>query len=331
MHDLRRELTRLSEVRESRSDVSSVTTTSYDLTPEAREMVAIDGSYSFLWHMSGYWLLVAKVGALRYSCSDEGYRKRKAAHDERPLLIATWEEAARSLGEMQSYLFDVTRASGEQHREMANEFRRYLEGEMAAKEAEANHGVILVLDGSLSSFHRRRDFLDSIIESCEAGDNILVGVSKDSMTHAFDSRLTDEDLLRSLGGLSYVRAPKEFEMRQKGLLMGDVYFVRLHPRAPKWFRVDLGTFRDQPEYAFGQLAHYSRSTLSLGYPFPLVEAHRFAVIVRQLREMYENEVFRILRSQGLSPQEIMAGMVHMEGERKGSFHQYLDMVARDLR
>src|SRR5207249_3793819 len=108
----------------------------------------------------------------------------------------------------------------------------------------------------------------------EKRGHLLVGISKDSQLHAFGHTLTDEELMARCqnrlphDALAYARAPKAAEALKEGLLYGDIYYARLHPRARKWFRVDLGTFRDRPDEAFGQLAAYGKSLVSVGYPWP---------------------------------------------------------------
>jgi len=131
--------------------------------------------------------------------------------------------------------------------------------------------------------------------------------------------------------LAYARAPKAAEVEKEGLLYGDIYYARLHPRARKWFRVDLGTFRDRPDEAFGQLSAYGKSLVSVGYPWPLIEAHRMAVTVRQLKPVYQESVMKMALRMGLDVRTILDGLTQVEGRKRSAFHEYLDKVARDLR
>jgi hypothetical protein len=132
-------------------------------------------------------------------------------------------------------------------------------------------------------------------------------------------------------GVGYVRVPLEFESGQKGLLHGDVYFARLHPETPKWFRVDLGTPKGDPEGALGDLVAYAGSALCPGYPFPLLEAHRAAVTIRQFRSEFEDLILKEALASGLDPDEALRGMVDMDGRRLGAFHEYLDKLAKGLK
>ncbi len=295
-----------------------------------RDLVAVDGSYSFLWSVSSMWLAVVRVGYLRYRLADGAFRKVGFERVDSSILVSTKEDLVAEQDELHRMLFDATRHSSNQHADMVNEYRRYLEGEMARVAAEKNEGAILALDGSLASFPKELDNLGAVVDACADHDLVLVGVSKDSTTHAFGSPLTDEEVLDGEEP-AYVRVPRSFEKAQRGLLHGDVYFAKLHRRAPKWFRVDVGTYRDDPDFVFSQLTPYSMSALSLGYPYPLMEAHRFAVTVRQFKSMYEGEVIRQAVRLGADVSEVVAGLTQIEGRRRSAFHEYLDKVAREVR
>jgi len=179
--------------------------------------------------------------------------------------------------------------------------------------------------------------MERLVQVCEKRGHLLVGISKDSQLHAFGHTLTDEELMARCqdrlphDALAYARAPKAAEAVKEGLLYGDIYYVRLHPRARKWFRVDLGTFRDRPDEAFGQLAAYAKSLVSVGYPWPLIEAHRMAVTVRQLKPVYQESVMKMALRMGLDVRTVLDGLTQVEGRKRSAFHEYLDKVARDLR
>jgi hypothetical protein len=307
-----------------------IETAAFEASPEPRDMVAVDGSYTFLWNVSSMWLAVVRVGYLRYRLRDGVFRKVGFERIDRSIMVSTREEVVQKQDELHQMLFEATRHSSKQHADMVNEYRRHLEGEIARIAAEENEGAVLALDGSLASFPKELDNLGEVVDACAKNDVVLVGVSKDSTTHAFGSPLTDEEVLEA-DGTAYARVPREFEKSQRGLLHGDVYFAKLHRSAPKWFRVDVGTYRDDPDHVFSQLAPYSMSALSLGYPYPLMEAHRFAVTVRQFKSMYEGEVIRQAVRLGADVREIVAGLTQIEGRRKSAFHEYLDKVAREVR
>jgi len=303
-----------------------------------KDMVAVDGSYSFLLNLSSWWLALVTVGLLRYSFDGAAFRRRDWRLAQRMVGVSTYADFVAKQDDLHRALFEFTRGAREdQPRAMVNEYRRLIEGQLAINFADEFHDGIVAIDGTLSEFPKQFTFMERLVELCEARGHVLVGISKDSQLHAFGYPLTDEEYLgRSQSrlphaALAYVRAPKASEAVKEGLLYGDIYYVRLHPQARKWFRVDLGTFRDRPDAAFGQLAPYARSLVSVGYPWPLIEAHRMAVTVRQLKSVYQEAVLKAALRMGIDVRTVLDGLTGVEGRRRSAFHEYLDKVARDLR
>jgi hypothetical protein len=115
------------EKRESKIQVKGIESSS-----EIRDLIAIDGSYSFILNLSSIWLAIVRVGALHYRYSeDKGYELIDHKVGENPVLVSTKKEVMENLGEMHGKLFEATRYASEQHREMVNQFRRLNEQEMA--------------------------------------------------------------------------------------------------------------------------------------------------------------------------------------------------------
>ena len=302
-----------------------------------RDMIAIDGSYSFLMNLSSWWLALVSVGLLRYAF-DGGFRRRDWRLVQRMVGVSTFEEFVKEQDDLHRSLFEFTKARREdQPRDMVNEYRRLIEGQTAINFADDVEDAIVAVDGTLSEFPKQFAVMERLVQVCEKRGHLLVGISKDSQLHSFGNVLTDEELMARTQSrlprtaLAYARAPRVSEAAQEGLLHGDIYYARLHPQARKWFRVDLGTFRDRPDFAFGQLAPYARSLVSVGYPWPLIEAHRMAVTVRQLRPMHQETVMKMGLRMGLDVRTILDGLTEVEGRKRSAFHEYLDKVARDLR
>ncbi|OGS49147.1 MAG: hypothetical protein A3K68_03105 [Euryarchaeota archaeon RBG_16_68_13] len=305
---------------------------------EARDMIAVDGSYSFLLNLSSWWLALVTVGLLRYSFDGTGFRRRDWRLVQRMVGVSTFEDYVSKQDDLHRSLFEFTKGRREdQPRDMVNEYRRFIEGQTAINFADDLEDAIVAVDGTLSEFPKQFEFMGRLVKVCEKRGHLLVGVSKDSQLHSFGHPLTDEDLMARVqsrlprGAIAYARAPKASEAVKQGLLYGDIYYARLHPQARKWFRVDLGTFRDRPDFAFGQLAPYAKSLVSIGYPWPLMEAHRMAVTVRQLRPMYQESVIKAGLRMGLDVRTLLDGLTGVEGRKRSAFHEYLDKVARDLR
>jgi hypothetical protein len=298
---------------------------------EVREMLAVDGSYSFLLNVSSMWIAIVRVGGLGYILRDGCYRLVDSKKLEIPILVSTDRRVVDRQSDLHVQLFEATKLSGDHPRAMMNEFRHYLEGELTLQMALEREDAIIVVDGTLASFHKESNHLHEVREACEKRGNVLVGISKDSASHAFGGVRTDEELLNRRNGLAYVRVPRGYEEKHRGFLHGDVYFARLHPDSPKWFRVDVGTFKDDPRHVFSNIAHYARSGLCPGYPYPLLEAHRFAVTIRQFKEVYEEILLQAGIEEGIPIEDIIGGLTRVEGERRGAFHEYLDQASRDMR
>ncbi|HTD81761.1 MAG TPA: DNA double-strand break repair nuclease NurA [Thermoplasmata archaeon] len=310
---------------------------SFEPAPEVRDLVAVDGSYNFLLNISSWWLALVSVALLRYRFDGGAYHREDWRLVQRAVGVSTWAEYVKSQDERLRALYEFTRNSAEPHREMVNELRRFIEGEVAANYAGDSDGLIVAVDGALQEFPKRFEVMEHLVKACERRGHLLVGVSKDSQLHAFGQTLTDEDFLKRCEsraggtGPAYVKAPASVPVAQKGLLLGDVYYVRFHAHAPKWFRVDVGTHKDDPESVFTQVAPYCRSLISIGYPLPLLEAHRMAVTVRQLRGAYQEMIIRTATGMGMDIRAVLNGLTEMEGRKRGAFHEYLDRISRGLR
>jgi hypothetical protein len=300
------------------------------------DLVAIDGSYSFVINLSSMWLAVVRVGAMQYRFSEErGYELIDSRAKERPVLVSTRRDIMEGMGNMHERLYQASQYASEQHREMVNQFRRLMEQELAYELALEKKGVIIAMDGTLTPL-KGTDFLEKAIKICDTNDNILLGVSKDSFTHAFKSYKTDEEVLMRLDfdKMGFVAAPMPKFERKESLLydkmLGDVYFAKLHPDARKWFRIDIGNFKHEPKVIFSFLAHYAKSRLCLGYIYPLLEAHRYVVTVRHFHDVYEDLILGIADQFDISMEEAINGLTHLEGTRRGAFHEYLDKVSREV-
>jgi len=303
-----------------------------------RDMIAVDGSYSFLLNLSSWWLALISVGLLRYSFDGTAFRRQDWRLVQRMVGVSTFEEFVAKQDDLHRSLYEFTKGSREnQPRDMVNEYRRLIEGQTAVNFADDTEDAIVAVDGTLSEFPKQFTVMERLVKVCERRGHALVGISKDSQLHSFGHVLTDENLMARTqsrlprGTLAYARAPSASEAEKEGLLYGDIYYARLHPESRKWFRVDVGTFRDRPDFVFGQLAPYGKSLVSVGYPWPLIEAHRLAVTVRQLKPVYQESVLKAALRMGIDVREVLGGLTQVEGRRRSAFHEYLDRVARDLR
>ncbi|UCD91646.1 MAG: DNA double-strand break repair nuclease NurA [Methanobacteriota archaeon] len=298
---------------------------------DAMDMVAIDGSYTFLLNVSSMWLGIVRAGALRYSFKDKGYQLVDSKSIDVPITISTWKSIVETQSERHRIIYKTKEGSTNVHKEMMNEFRHCIEGEIALSACKKHKDCIIAIDGALVAYNQELDWLRDVVDGCNKNGNILIGVSKDSHTHAFNNPRRDEEIFKLGDGIAFVRVPEFFERNHRGTLYGSIYFAKFQKDAPKWFRVDIGTFKEDPSFALSNVAVYSNSGLCLGYPYPLLEAHRFAVTVRQFKDMYEDMMFKIADDCGFHAHDILEGLTHTEGDRKGAYHEYIDKVSRDLR
>lgn len=270
----------------------------FTLPSKPIDILAIDGSHAFILNFSAKWLVIIKIAALLYELVEGekiGFKLKEAYLLEKPVIVAGQRDEQLNL---------------------ANELLRNQEQMVLLTLASKLSNILIAVDGSLAMLKNR-----NIAIALKENENLLAGISKDSNTHFFGARMSDEELLsfhphQSLG---YVRAPIEGE----GYL--EVYFAKLFPSARRWFRVDI--VGDAMEI-FPQLACYSRSQLCPGYPYPLLEAHRFAVTVRHFKERYEEILFNLAASEGIELERIASWRTNLDGMRIDSFHEYLDEISR---
>lgn len=323
--------------KESVVDVNPIRFEWADTSPD---MVAVDGSHSFIFDFSGIKLAVIRVCALIYEFVDKefdgkiGYKLRRNLVVEHPILVSSHESFVRDQSEVYQRLLKSARKSQlKTHTYIANELRRYEECKLMNRVAGEISGKILALDGALTTpppfLDEFAHLMEDTIRLCEKNENILVGISKDSATHRLGQVSTDEDLLRKLvktPALYYLRAECEDAHPQPHY--GDIYFAKLFPRAPKWFRVDVGTFKNDPDHVFSAISQYARSEICPGYPYPLLEAHKYVVTVRHLREMYENVVLKLAPKYGISMEDVISGRTNIDGLKTSAFHELLDRISK---
>ncbi len=330
----------LDQIRDEES-VVDVNPVRFEYADASPDMVAVDGSHSFIFDFSGIKLAAIRVCALTYEFVDKeldgkiGYKLRHNLVAEHPILVSSHESFVREQSEVYQKLLKSARKSQlkKTHIYIANELRRYEECKLMNRVAGEVSGKILAFDGALTTpppfLDEFAHLMEDTIRLCEKNENILVGISKDSETHMLGQISTDEELLRKLvktPALYYLRA--EYEKTHPQPHYGDIYFAKLFPRAPKWFRVDVGTFKDDPDYVFSAISHYARSEICPGYPYPLLEAHRYVVTVRHLREMYENVVPKLAPKYGISIEDVINGRTNIDGLRRQAFHEFLDRTSK---
>src|SRR3989475_5002242 len=75
----------------------------------AKEMIAVDGSYSFLLNLSSWWLALISVGLLRYAFDGQGFRRKDCRLLERLVGVSTVEQFVATQDELHRSLFEFTK------------------------------------------------------------------------------------------------------------------------------------------------------------------------------------------------------------------------------
>src|SRR3989475_6169298 len=88
----------------------------------AKDMIAVDGSYSFLLNLSSWWLALISVGLLRYAFDGTAFRRKDWRLVQRIVGESTLPEFVASQDDLHRYLFEFTKERREeQPRDMVNE------------------------------------------------------------------------------------------------------------------------------------------------------------------------------------------------------------------
>lgn len=321
--------------REAGSQLSRVSPQPFQLSPLVPETVAIDSSYAPLYQSSGMWLIAVRAVALKYGFSEDekgsNYDLRGCEMNEGAELVTTSKRIAGDLSPFTQELRDRTSArKSEAPKRMGALATILREFQLANSVAKSMEQSIIMMDGTLTTppITQINDLAQDAVESCKRNRNILVGVSKDSGTNLFGSIATDEELLRTINRreLLYVKPP---EPKRTALgPRGDVFFVKFHPDAPKWFRVDVAPPQSDPRELLGSISQFARNQFCPGYPFPLVEAHVMAVELRKFPRLYDELLFKVGEEMGFDFDEMVWGRTNVEGRRMDAFHAYLDVLSK---
>ncbi len=149
---------------------------------------------------------------------------------------------------------------------------------------------ILVRDGSLQTGAKKEfEYADEFFRRAES--KVVVGFSKTC------ALLTDRgySLVASIHHLSKregVEAPWYYHPIARGIstIKGDMFAVKLHPRADYVFRVEVYP-EERAEYALGALVPMANDPVFLGYPYGLLDADVYARITDEEADMYSQMLY----------------------------------------
>src|SRR2546425_11845839 len=95
----------------------------------AKDMIAVDGSYSFLLNLSSWWLALISVGLLRYAFDRTAFRRKDWRLVQRMGGGSTFAEFVATQDELHPSLFEFTEdRREEQPRGMVHRYHRLIRG-----------------------------------------------------------------------------------------------------------------------------------------------------------------------------------------------------------
>ncbi len=312
-------------------------------TTPARSFVCVDGSFSNLIYLQDLDsnITIFRVSTLEYRFDSIG-RPILARHHvyDKVKLVSANARFNRTDPTLTDVVRIASRFEGRELDIVASMIMYIIEQKALLAAARRYKNAILARDGALTVFFlpELKHLMEEVLAHCTKNENILVGISKDSTSHYLDKTLVDEAVLsahyesrinKAGGPQVAVRiAPERVRRHHKFEIYGDVYFARLNPFAEKFFRVDIGTPKDQAPMVFGEIAKYCTWEATPGFPFPLVEAHKSAKAVRDVKEFYVDQVINAWKQYGIPREVLLNGLLDKFGIAAGKFHSKLDLISR---
>ncbi|MBN2155817.1 MAG: hypothetical protein JW776_07220 [Candidatus Lokiarchaeota archaeon] len=306
--------------------------------------IAVDGSYTFLFSLLGAdtWIVLFRIALMEYKIS----RKNSKIHylqNSPPkyfdhLTVISFHP---DILKQQLSIYREIASGTVQYQErkaslFASSLLSYYEQRALEKITEERSNCIILKDGALLSYKAlpRTSMYEPILKNCRENAIQFGGISKSTQMRFFKNIFTDDYFLtrfynRRFPQPSYIPISENyFKTQTRYDVWGKVYLAKLHEAAPKWFRVDIGYDAENTQALFSALGAYSKYHLLPGYPIPLIEAHKLAKSVRDLKGLYEGELIDYLKQIGISPEEFITGEVDFEGREYGSFHDLLDQLSK---
>ena len=307
-------------------------------------IISVDGSYSFLFSFLGAetWIVLFRIAVTEFMIKiirgKIHYNMVSApkVYDHLNLLSYN-ENVLSSQPKAFSIAANINKSYADKNPQLfASNIMTYLEDITLEKISDTRKNCLLLKDGALLTFKalERVPIYTRILDNCVKNKILLVGVSKSNSTHIFENNLTDDYYLKryynkKYSELTYIPIPRKWlEYQTRFDAWGDIHFAKLHRNALKWFRIDVGWDNNNKNELFAILAAYSMVQLMPGYPIGLIETHKIAKSVRDLKNSYELELLGSLKELGLEAGDILDGAVDMDGRQFGSFHEILDQYSR---
>ncbi|MBY9008862.1 MAG: hypothetical protein KGD74_03240 [Candidatus Lokiarchaeota archaeon] len=332
------------EEQKEKPEIEAVKFTLPDTLTTIQPLITVDGSYCFLFSFLGAetWIVLFRIAITEYYIEIKN-NKIHYCINTAPLIYDRLDLLSfnKTVLSFQPPVFSIVAdiASRFQDRKaqiFASNIMTYLEDKTLEKISATRNNCILIKDGALLTFKElnRGEIYKEILVNCRMNNILLAGVSKSTSTHLLGNVYTDDFFLKkyynkTFPDLTYVYIPEELlEQQTKFDVWGDIHFAKFHKDAVKWFRVDIDRNILDKDSFFSSIAAYSMVHLLPGYPIGLMETHKLAKSVRDLKNYYEVGLLRELRGLGLRSEDILEGAVDMNGREFNSFHEILDQISR---
>jgi hypothetical protein len=315
----------------------------FDYKENPPKMIAIDGSNRWIWNNPD---INARIAIIRTANVVYEFKKEstppihiltQGSTDEAVLIAPDTPNIHTYNQEVQRLHIEIQRIIGRKNpiNETLSLLRSLYEFRMAENLACENSDSMIVMDGALT-YVQIKDFEDTvrnILKACKKNNNILVGVSKRNITRWLGSELTDEAVMREIARndhkMMYMEIPTIPKSQQKFPSIGMTFLAKLHAKPVKTFRVDIfNPLNISIETVMSHLAYYSQINTFPGYPFPLVDAHTIAALLRRVPDIYNHELIEAGVQLGFSEDELLKYMITNESIESDPFHRYLDEATR---
>ncbi|MHA1974950.1 MAG: DNA double-strand break repair nuclease NurA [Candidatus Hodarchaeales archaeon] len=315
----------------------------FDYLNEPPQMIAIDGSNRWIWNNPD---VNARIAIIRVAHVMYEYNSNESSYLK--LISQDCTDFAEMIApdnpEIHNYDQHTKKLHEEIHRVLGRKptarsilglLRSLREFEIADDLAWKNKDSMIVMDGALT-YVQIREFeqvVNSLRDACKTNNNILIGVSKRNTTRKLGLPITDEAVLRGMtqnnNNMIYAEVPFLPKTKQVFPPLGKTFLAKLHTTPVKTFRVDIYNQTNVSyEEIFSNLAYYSKVDTIPGYPFPLVDAHNIAVLLRRIPDMYNHELVEEGLKMGIDEESLFQYLLLSEKMERDPFHRYLDDITR---
>ncbi|MFX0016460.1 MAG: DNA double-strand break repair nuclease NurA [Promethearchaeota archaeon] len=309
-----------------------------DIPPK---MLAVDGSNRWIWYNPDVNARIAIIRAVvvvyEYQALSKTLRLVDQIHKDVPALIAPNNlDILNYDQEVKAFHQEIKKVLGRRPtaQGILSQLRELEEYKLAEDWAKKYSDSIIVMDGALTYVQIKQieDAAKNLREVCAENNNTLIGVSKRNTTKRLNSNLTDEALVKQLTKndprMLYTEIKEVPVGKQVFPPLGKTFLAKLHPHPIKTFRVDAVLHENRPiKTILSHLAYYSKVDSCPGYPFPLVDAHNIAALLRRVPDMYNHELIEAATILGFE-EELLQYLLINEKMERDPFHRHLDDITR---